>query len=84
MREVSVTDAKAKLLQYLDEVEQGETLRITRRGKAIARLVPERQLRSDEIASAIAGIRTIGRRSGGLTMRQILAARESLEGERRR
>jgi prevent-host-death family protein len=84
MRDVSVTDAKAKLLQYLDEVELGEVLRITRRGKVIARLVPERQLRTEEIAAAVAGIRAIGRRSQGLSARQILQARESLEGERRR
>ena len=84
MREISVTDAKAKLLQYLDEVEHGETLRITRRGKAIARIVPERQLRSEEIAAAVAGISAIGRRSVHMTPKEILAARETMEGDRRR
>ena len=84
MREVSVTDAKAKLLQYLDEVEMGDVIRITRRGKAIARLVPERQLRSEEVASAISGIRAIGRRAQGMSARQIITSRESLEGDRRR
>jgi prevent-host-death family protein len=84
MREISVTDAKAKLLQYLDDVEHGETLRVTRRGKAIARIVPERQLRNEEIATAVAGIRAIGRRSIPMTAREILAAREGRGEDRRR
>jgi prevent-host-death family protein len=84
MREIAVTDAKAKLLQYLDEVEHGETLRITRRGKAIARIVPERQLRSEEIAAAVAGIRAIGRRTQGMSSKEMLAAREAKEEDRRR
>lgn len=83
MREVSVTDAKARLLQYLDEVEHGETLRITRRGKAIARIVPERQLRSEEVAAAVAVIRAIGRRTRPLTAKELLAARETKEDRRR-
>jgi prevent-host-death family protein len=83
MREVSVTDAKARLLQYLDEVEHGETLRITRRGKAIARIVPERQLRSEEVAAAVAAIRAIGRRTRPLTAKEMLAARETREDRRR-
>jgi prevent-host-death family protein len=84
MREIAVTDAKAKLLQYLDEVEHGETLRITRRGKAIARIVPERQLRSEEIALAVAGIRAIGRRTLGMSSKEMLAAKEAKEEDRRR
>jgi len=84
MRDISVTDAKAKLLQYLDEVELGETIRITRRGRAIARLVPERQLRTLEIAAAVSNIRVLSKRTQGMSAREILAARESMEGERRR
>ena len=41
MREIQASDAKARLAQLLDEVERGETVVITRHGKAIARLVPE-------------------------------------------
>lgn len=36
MREVSVTDAKAHLRGLLREVENGEQITITRRGRAIA------------------------------------------------
>ncbi|MGH8690652.1 MAG: type II toxin-antitoxin system Phd/YefM family antitoxin [Burkholderiales bacterium] len=33
-------EAKTKLAELLDRVEAGETVTITRRGKAVARLVP--------------------------------------------
>ena len=33
-------EAKTKLAELLDKVEAGETITITRRGKAVARLVP--------------------------------------------
>jgi len=36
MRDVSVAEAKARLSELLTEVEAGETLRITRRGKPVA------------------------------------------------
>jgi len=37
---LTATEAKAKLLALLDEVEAGEEIEITRRGKTIARLTP--------------------------------------------
>jgi prevent-host-death family protein len=40
---VTVTEAKAKLLALLDEVEEGEEIEITRRGIAIATIVPKRK-----------------------------------------
>jgi len=42
VRQVTATEAKAKLLAILDEVEQGEEIEITRRGRTIARLTPAR------------------------------------------
>jgi prevent-host-death family protein len=41
MRSVTVADAKARLSAVLAEVEAGEHIIITRRGLAVARLVPE-------------------------------------------
>jgi prevent-host-death family protein len=59
MREIQASEAKIHLAQLLDEVERGETLVITRHGRAIARLVPETQRRKrtgkialDELLSA--------------------------------
>ena len=40
MREVQASDAKTHLPQLLDDVERGETIVITRHGRAVARLVP--------------------------------------------
>jgi prevent-host-death family protein len=41
MRSVSLAAAKAGLSALLDAVEAGEEVRITRRGKTVARLVPD-------------------------------------------
>ncbi len=80
MREIAVTEVKAKLLHYLDEVEQGTTFRLTRHGRPIARIVPEQDARREESARAMAEIRAIGRRSKGMTVAEILQAKE--EGRR--
>jgi prevent-host-death family protein len=52
MREVGAFEAKNKLGQLLDLVEQGEEVTITRHGKAIARLAPLRPAHSCEQARA--------------------------------
>ena len=41
-RHVTATEAKAKLLALLDDVEKGEEIEITRNGMTIARLSPAR------------------------------------------
>lgn len=44
MRTISATDFKAKCLQLLDEVQRtGEDLVISKRGKAVARVVAEKE-----------------------------------------
>ena len=45
MLEVTAAEAKAKLSSLLDAVENGQSVVITRRGKAIAELVPRRAVR---------------------------------------
>ncbi len=45
MRQVTVAEAKAQLSHLLDVVEMGEPVVITRRGKAIAELVPRQSIR---------------------------------------
>ena len=40
---VTATEAKAKILALLDEVELGEEVEITRHGRLVARLVPARR-----------------------------------------
>jgi prevent-host-death family protein len=50
MREIGASEAKNKLGQLLDLVEQGEKITITRHGKEVARLVPARPVRNREEA----------------------------------
>jgi prevent-host-death family protein len=58
MREIGAFEARNKLGQLLDLVEQGEEVTITRHGKAVARLAPLRPMRSRERAlTAIQRIR---------------------------
>ena len=45
MVRVTVTEAKTQLSSLLDAVEAGEVVVITRRGQAIAELVPRRTIR---------------------------------------
>lgn len=40
MARVGAFEAKTKLAELLDKVEAGETVTITRRGRAVAKLVP--------------------------------------------
>jgi prevent-host-death family protein len=56
MREIRASDAKTHLLSLLDDVEQGETLVITRHGKPVARVIPEantRQRQANDAASRL-------------------------------
>jgi len=50
VREIGAFEAKNKLGQLLDLVEQGEEITITRHGKEVARLVPARPVRSRDQA----------------------------------
>ena len=75
MREIQASEAKTHLPKLLDEVERGETLIITRHGRAIARLVPEAHRRQDEIDKAIDAIRDLRKRTGRITLAELLASR---------
>jgi len=50
VREIGAFEAKNKLGQLLNLVEQGEEITITRHGKQVARLVPARPVRSRDQA----------------------------------
>jgi prevent-host-death family protein len=75
MRDVQASDAKTHLPQILDEVERGDTVRITRHGRPIARIVPETNRRQEEIDKAIGNIQALRRRTGKVTVDEILSAR---------
>jgi len=75
MREVQASDAKAHFPQLLDDIERGETVVITRHGRPIARIVPEGHLRQEEIDKAIEGIKALRKRTGKITVEELLSAR---------
>jgi prevent-host-death family protein len=75
MRDIQASDAKAHLPQILDEVERGETVRITRHGRPIARLVPEAKRRQEEVERAIESIKALRLRTGTITLDELLSAR---------
>jgi prevent-host-death family protein len=80
MREIQASDAKTHLPQLLDAVERGETVIITRHGRAIARLVPEALRRQEEIDKAVDGIKAIRKRTGKTSLEDLLSGRH--EGHR--
>ncbi len=60
MKDVDASEAEQLLDQLLDEVERGETVRIMRDGKPIARLTPEADARRAEASEAIKALRAAG------------------------
>ncbi len=75
MREVGAFEAKTHLSDLLAAVAAGETIAITRRGKAVAQLVPMPAPMPDRMA-ALARLRQLGT-SAGLTRDEIGSARDA-------
>jgi prevent-host-death family protein len=75
MEAVADHDAMTRLAELLDRVAQGEEIRITKQGRAIARLVPEPLASPMSVSDAIAAIREL-RRGNELgpdsTLRQLI------------
>lgn len=76
MREIQASEAKARLPQLLDDVERGETVIVTRHGRRIARISPELDRQQEEIDKSLAAIRELRKRTGKITVKEILAARD--------
>ncbi len=80
MREIQAAEANAHFPELLDEVERGETLIITRHGRAIARIMPEVERRQEEIDKAIDSIQELRKRTGRIRPEDVFSARD--EGRR--
>jgi prevent-host-death family protein len=75
MREIGAFEAKNRLGQVLDLVEQGEEVVITRHGKAVARLVPPNiGFSRSQAREAAQRIREMSRgvRLGGLEVKDLI------------
>ncbi len=73
--EYQASEAKAKWAELLNQVERGRTVRITRHGKTIARLVPEADGRSVEVAEAIKELKALSQTFGKAPLDEVLASR---------
>jgi len=71
--DIGAFEAKTHLSELLDRVEQGEELVITRRGRAVARLVPAVDAARTRAADAVIRLRALRRGTtlGGLDWREL-------------
>jgi prevent-host-death family protein len=76
MRKVQASEAKTHLPKLLDDVERGETLVITRHGRAIARIVPEEGRRQREVEAGLEEIAEVRRKTRPVTVKELLSARD--------
>lgn len=72
---IQASEAKTHLPELLDKVEQGQTIVITRHGRAIARLVPEADLRQAEVDEALEAIKALRKRTRKISLKELLASR---------
>ncbi len=75
MREIQSSEVKARLPQFLDEVERGETIIITRHGRPVAHLVPAPQRERDRVRRALDGIAAVRETTRKRALDELLASR---------
>jgi prevent-host-death family protein len=81
MRQIQSSDVKARLPEYLDAVERGETIVVTRHGKPVAHLIPAPAAQDERVRQAVDEIFAFRKkRKKGMSVKEILAARH--EGHR--
>jgi prevent-host-death family protein len=73
MRTVSTSEARTHLSSLLGRAERGEEVVITRRGKAVARLVPAATIDRERARAAIAELKElrVGSSLGGLSWKEL-------------
>lgn len=74
MKTVGAFEAKTHLNELLKRVSKGETIRITRRGIPIAKLVPSGENESKDLKKVVRELREVrqGASLGGITLRELI------------
>jgi prevent-host-death family protein len=76
MQTYQASEAKTHFLRILDDVERGETVLITRHGKAVARISPQVEIDRERVQRATEGMRALRQRVGKMSLEEILSARD--------
>lgn len=76
MRHIQASEAKTHLPQLLSDVERGETIVITRHGRAIARLVPEAAQHRDVVERVFDEIDAFRKTMPFMSLDEIQSARQ--------
>jgi len=76
MRTIQAAEAKTHFLRILDDVEEGESVIVTRHGRRIARIVPEKSFERERVDKAMEEMRKLRARIGNLSLEEILSARD--------
>jgi prevent-host-death family protein len=76
MQTIQASQAKTHFLRILDDVERGESVIITRRGKQIALLSPKPKIDPQRVQRAMESILEIRKRTKPVSLQEILSARD--------
>lgn len=82
MRTLSLAETKAHLSAVVDEVAAGEEIVITRRGRPVARIVPEPTSAAADAVAAISGVRDFVLSQPELARSTLSVVCEARESER--
>jgi prevent-host-death family protein len=74
MRKIGTYQLKTHLAEVLDAVEHGQTVIVTRHGKAIARILPDTTEQRDRVDKAVEALRNFPRTRlpKGVTIRDLI------------
>jgi antitoxin (DNA-binding transcriptional repressor) of toxin-antitoxin stability system len=77
MKAIQTIEIEEQFFDLLDQVEAGETVAITRRGRAVGWMVPEDEVRREDAFRAIAEIRAAQNNAPQLTLDEIIARKNA-------
>ena len=75
MQTIQASEAKTHFLRILDDVEQGKSVIVTRHGKRVARIIPEKQIDDAQFERIKEEMRALRQRVGKMSLEEIRSAR---------